>query len=90
MTQDDVIKDEEIAAQAAAWGVFYNQGEVCTAASRLLVETSIKDDFIYRHQWRKGDMLIWDNRSLQHFAVADYGSQPRTMHRVTVLGDRPY
>jgi gamma-glutamyl-gamma-aminobutyraldehyde dehydrogenase len=40
--------DLEAAAQAAAWGVFYNQGEVCTAASRLLVEASIKDAFLER------------------------------------------
>ncbi|MFY8144919.1 MAG: aldehyde dehydrogenase [Caulobacter sp.] len=40
--------DVEAAAQAAAWGVFYNQGEVCTAASRLLVEASIKDTFLAR------------------------------------------
>jgi gamma-glutamyl-gamma-aminobutyraldehyde dehydrogenase len=38
--------DLDAAAQAAAWGVFYNQGEVCTAASRLLVEASIKDEFL--------------------------------------------
>lgn len=40
--------DLDAAAQAAAWGVFYNQGEVCTAASRLLVEASIKDAFLER------------------------------------------
>ncbi|WP_443750294.1 aldehyde dehydrogenase [Asticcacaulis solisilvae] len=34
------------AASAAAWGVFYNQGQVCTASSRLLVEESIKDEFV--------------------------------------------
>jgi 4-(gamma-glutamylamino)butanal dehydrogenase len=34
------------AASNAAWGVFYNQGQVCTAASRLLVEASIKDEFL--------------------------------------------
>ena len=34
------------AAKAAASGIFYNQGEVCTAASRLLVQRSIKDDFV--------------------------------------------
>ncbi len=31
------------AADAAAWGIFFNQGEVCNAASRLLVEHSIRD-----------------------------------------------
>ena len=36
----------EAAAKAAAGGIFYNQGEVCTAASRLLVERSIKDEFV--------------------------------------------
>ncbi|ATC26807.1 aldehyde dehydrogenase [Caulobacter vibrioides] len=40
--------DLEAAAQAAAWGVFYNQGEVCTAASRLLVEAPIKEAFLAR------------------------------------------
>lgn len=34
------------AAKAAALGIFYNQGEVCTAASRLLVQRSIKDAFV--------------------------------------------
>ena len=40
--------DLDKAAEAAASGIFYNQGEVCTAASRLLVERSIKDEFVAR------------------------------------------
>ena len=40
--------DLEKAAQAAASGIFYNQGEVCTAASRLFVQRGIKDDFVKR------------------------------------------
>jgi 4-guanidinobutyraldehyde dehydrogenase/NAD-dependent aldehyde dehydrogenase len=36
----------DAAAEAAAGGIFYNQGEVCTAGSRLIVEDSIKDVFI--------------------------------------------
>lgn len=40
--------DLEAAAQAAASAIFYNQGEVCTAASRLLVERSIKEEFVAR------------------------------------------
>ncbi len=35
--------DLDAAAEAAAWGIFYNQGEVCNAGSRLIVEESIKD-----------------------------------------------
>jgi 4-guanidinobutyraldehyde dehydrogenase / NAD-dependent aldehyde dehydrogenase len=38
--------DLQRAAAAAASGIFYNQGEVCTAASRLLVERSIQDEFV--------------------------------------------
>lgn len=36
----------DAAASAAAWGVFYDQGQVCTAGTRLLVERSIKDEFL--------------------------------------------
>ncbi len=38
--------DMEATAESAAAAIFYNQGEVCTAASRLLVEASIKDEFV--------------------------------------------
>ncbi|MEE2774315.1 MAG: aldehyde dehydrogenase [Pseudomonadota bacterium] len=39
-------KDLNNAAEMAAFGIFFNQGEVCSANSRLLVERSIKDEFI--------------------------------------------
>ena len=39
-------EDLEAAAFAAAFGIFSNQGEVCIATSRILVEESIKDKFI--------------------------------------------
>jgi taurine dioxygenase len=39
-----------------------------------------------RWSWEPGDVAIWDNRSTQHRAVDDYDDQPRTMHRVTVMG----
>ena len=35
--------DLDAAATGAAWGIFFNQGEVCNAGSRLIVEESIKD-----------------------------------------------
>lgn len=40
--------DLEAAAQAAAWGVFYDQGQVCTAGTRLLVQSGIKDEILDR------------------------------------------
>ena len=38
--------DLDAAATAAAWGIFYNQGEVCNAGSRLIVERSIHGAFV--------------------------------------------
>jgi gamma-glutamyl-gamma-aminobutyraldehyde dehydrogenase/4-guanidinobutyraldehyde dehydrogenase/NAD-dependent aldehyde dehydrogenase len=40
--------DLDAAATAVAWGVFYNQGEVCNAGSRLLVHESLKDELLER------------------------------------------
>ncbi|HQR03294.1 MAG: TauD/TfdA family dioxygenase [Proteobacteria bacterium] len=45
--------------------------------------------FMYRHRWRAGDLVIWDNLHTQHHAVFDYPGQRRCMYRVSVLGDRP-
>jgi len=44
----------------------------------------------YRHKWRQGDILIWDNRCIMHKANADYpeGSR-RFMHRIIVEGTVP-
>jgi 4-(gamma-glutamylamino)butanal dehydrogenase len=40
--------DLDRAAMEAAWGIFYNSGQVCTAGSRLLVQETIADDFVDR------------------------------------------
>ena len=43
--------------------------------------------FMYRHRWQVGDLLMWDNCSTQHIAVANYGPhQRRHMRRTTVRG----
>ncbi|WP_048746017.1 MULTISPECIES: TauD/TfdA family dioxygenase [Paenibacillus] len=42
-----------------------------------------------RWRWSPGDVVIWDNRATQHYAVNDYGSQHRVVRRVTVAGDVP-
>lgn len=43
---------------------------------------------IYRHQWRVGDLLMWDNIAAQHLATHDYSwpTHRRLMHRTTVKG----
>jgi taurine dioxygenase len=47
----------------------------------------LSDEFIYRHNWRVGDLLLWDNCSTQHCAVGDYEpGQRRRMDRTTLTG----
>lgn len=37
-----------------------------------------------RFEWQEGDVAIWDNRQVQHYALRDYGKAPRRIHRVTL------
>ncbi|MEC7655923.1 MAG: TauD/TfdA family dioxygenase, partial [Pseudomonadota bacterium] len=43
-----------------------------------------------RHQWRPGGVVMWNNRCAMHYAVHDYGKEPRFMHRITIAGERPF
>lgn len=56
-----------------------------------LSERTIRPEFLYRHQWRVGDVLMWDNAAVQHWAPRDYEwPQRRRMHRTTVNGSVPF
>lgn len=55
---------------------------------RLIAHT-VEGRFVYRHQWRTGDVVMWDNRSTMHRATEYDLSQERTMHRATIAGVRP-
>ena len=55
-----------------------------------LLGRSVRPEFIYSHKWRKGDMLIWDNRAAMHRASFDYDpNESRLLYRVLVRGERP-
>ena len=55
----------------------------------FLFAHSTKPQFVYRHQWRVGDVVFWDNRSAMHCAIDDYGPNDRRhMVRTTIKGDR--
>lgn len=51
----------------------------------------VRPEFLYRHQWRVGDLLMWDNASAMHLAICDYAlPERRLMHRTTVIGTVPF
>jgi len=43
-----------------------------------------------RSAMRFGAVAVWDNRATQHYAVANYWPQYRRMHRITIIGDKPF
>jgi taurine dioxygenase len=47
------------------------------------------DAFTWHHQWRAGDLLIWDNRCTLHRRDSFDASQRRVMHRTQTRGSRP-
>jgi taurine dioxygenase len=54
-----------------------------------LTQQATRPENVYRHQWQEGDLLIWDNRSVLHLALADYDrTRLRQMERVSVIGDK--
>jgi alpha-ketoglutarate-dependent 2,4-dichlorophenoxyacetate dioxygenase len=53
---------------------------------RDLVEHATQREFVYRHAWRVGDLVIWDNRATMHRATPfDDARHRRELHRVTTL-----
>lgn len=59
------------------------------ALLELLFRHATKPEFCIRHSYTQGDVVMWDNRSLMHYAVDDYGDQPRYMERTTGIGEVP-
>lgn len=60
------------------------------ALHRQLVEHVSKSEFCYFHKWRKGDLVVWDNRVTLHKAEPyDMGRYRRVFRRTTLAGDGP-
>jgi alpha-ketoglutarate-dependent taurine dioxygenase len=54
-----------------------------------LIDLAVQDKYLYKHRWWPGDVLMWDNRSLMHWAQPfDEGVLRRVMHRTTLAGER--
>jgi alpha-ketoglutarate-dependent taurine dioxygenase len=51
-----------------------------------LLEWTAQPDFYYRHQWKEGDFVIWDNCGCLHRVVPYDNASGRTMHRTSIAG----
>jgi taurine dioxygenase len=81
-------------------GLFVNEGftthvnELNPLESQALLAFlfahAARPEFTVRWHWQVEDVAFWDNRVTQHYAIADYLPERRTMHRATVNGDRPF
>ncbi|MFI7120156.1 TauD/TfdA dioxygenase family protein [Amycolatopsis sp. NPDC049868] len=57
---------------------------------RTVTEHACRPQFVYRHKWRQGDVVLWDNRRVVHAATTfDTKRYKRVIHRTTVQEDMP-
>ena len=84
-SQGDLCRPAHHPHPSSAW----RRGESESVLTRLF-DHSEKDEFVYEHVWRKGDLLLWDNRCSMH-ARRDFPStERRLLWRTTVSSeDRP-
>ena len=63
------------------------EGMPADEAAPLLTELfahQVKPEFIYRHHWSQGMLILWDNRCLVHAATGGYQGHARLLHRITI------
>jgi taurine dioxygenase len=67
--------------------------ELSEAESRAVLDFlfthSVRPEFTCRLRWEPRTLAVWDNRSVQHYAMDDYRDFERLMYRATVRGDEP-
>lgn len=69
-------------------GMPYDQGRALIDELNVL---AVHVDLTYAHQWKVGQMVVWDNRCLMHRATTyDAATQGRVIRRCTVLGQVPF
>ena len=65
--------------------------EVGRLRLEALTAHAVAERFVYRHSWRQGDLLMWDNRCLLHRANPNFDAAryPRVLHRTCLRGAAP-
>ena len=52
-----------------------------------LLDWATRPEFVVRHHWRRGDLVVWDNTGMLHRALPYGEDSPRLMHRTTIAGE---
>ena len=66
------------------------QTEEAVPLLETLLAHAVKPAHQYRHQWRAGDFVMWDNRNLMHKANGDYDmAEQRYLYRLMLRGETP-
>ena len=71
----------EVVAMGAAAG---------EALPQRTMDSATQPQFVYRHKWQLGDIVMWDNTGTMHKAQPYAEDSGRLLHRTTVLGDEPF
>jgi alpha-ketoglutarate-dependent taurine dioxygenase len=56
---------------------------------RRLLAHAEQDKYVYRHKWRMGDVVVWDNTGTMHRVRPFAKDSGRRLHRVTLVGEEP-
>jgi taurine dioxygenase len=55
----------------------------------FLFAHAVQPEIVCRWRWSAGDLAIWDNQFVQHYAIADYAPSARRIHRIELEGTAP-
>ncbi len=90
-----VVTDPDTGARALFLNPIYTTRfeDMTEEESRPFLEQIYKHatrpDFSFRHKWRPGDVVIWDNRMTLHYATNDYAGSRRLLYRTTFQRSAP-
>ncbi len=71
-------------------GIVGKDEETSRGLIEALADHIVRTAFIYQHRWQVGDVVVWDNCTVQHRAIQDYDlPERRLLWRTTIKGDIP-
>lgn len=77
-----------VLSTSAAWIEGMHPAESHDLLQRLMAHAT-QPQYTYRHQWRLGDLAIWDNTGVMHRAMPFENGSRREFHRCTLNGEEP-